>query len=225
MATLPIHLEVEAEAVGPVMIALRKMPGVIKMHLDLGEGPGSIAAPRGARTNPRAGILQLLTDRKGGPLSLQEILTETGLAKKQAYGTLHHLKKQGVLRSVEPGVYQFTDKAMAAAGLTLALPKPAKSHNKSHKKAKGNGHAAPIERASPGATTAALKAILADGPMRPREIASALAAHGISPRGASGVLHRGRLSGLIKKTGDVYALTAKAKRAEPVVAPPTAPEA
>jgi hypothetical protein len=36
MATLPIYLEVEDVAVGPVLLALRKMRGIIKMNLDLG---------------------------------------------------------------------------------------------------------------------------------------------------------------------------------------------
>ncbi|HEX3412844.1 MAG TPA: hypothetical protein VHT00_14085 [Stellaceae bacterium] len=219
MATLPIRLEVEAEAVGPVMIALSKMPGIIKMKLEIGEGPGPAAAPRaagGTGNGAREAILELFKERKGGPLSLEEISAVIGGGKSRSYGAVHYLKKLHVLRNVDKGVYQFTAKAMAAAGLTLALPAPAKKAKTAKPattKAKAKTKAKPYKagRVTRGIARAELLLLLTQQPSSRGEIDEVLGKAGVATGSTGGVLERARRDGLVKLNGTHYELTAKGR--------------
>jgi Mn-dependent DtxR family transcriptional regulator len=207
MATLPIYLEVEDVAVGPVLIALKKMPGIIKMNLDLGEGPklpSSSAYTKGANYEQMA--LQLFARHNGGPLSLQQLQSELGGAKPRTYGVLHALKKKGVVQQVDKGQYQVNPKAIEHQPAPRALPKPTKN----------NGHdisKTPTGRAKPGAGWQAISSLLTErGAMKAIDLRTALEPVGVSPKSLSGILDRSKRDGLLKKTSSgAYELTAKGK--------------
>lgn len=219
MPTLPINLEVEAEAVGPVMIALRKMPGIIKMHLDLGEGPAPAAKP--GNGNLKQTVLALFARLKGGPVHVDAIRQEIGGDKNRVYGVMSALKKEGVVQLAGKRTYQFTAKAMRSLHVEaepLALPKPP---------AKGNGHAKPKAKSSPtkrapqGAGPLALRQLLAErGPMTPKDVREALGEKGVGAKSMSGILDRSKRDGLIKKNekSGEYELTAKGRKLDEVTA-------
>ncbi|MBO4221931.1 hypothetical protein [Bradyrhizobium neotropicale] len=201
MATLPIYLEVEDVAVGPVLIALRKMPGIIKMNLDLGEGPklptSSQYSSKGNNYEQMA--LELFSRHNGGPLSADQVQSHLGGAKPRTYGVLHGLKKKGVLVTAGKGLYQVSSKAIEHQP-QRALPKPAIAKT-------------PTGRASPGEGWKAVSALLQRGAMKVIELKTALAPSGVSPKSLSGILDRSKRAGLIKKTaGGAYQLTAKGNK-------------
>ena len=207
MPTLPIHLEVEAEAVGPVLIALRKMPGIIKLHLDLGEGAAALPKPNGGMSIAEA-TMAFMVKHKGGPVHIQQIQHEIGGNKTRAYGVLHTLKKAGAVTGAGKGQWQLSPKAMAAAGLRLALPKP-----KAAKKAKVVKTA--TGRAAQGSGPATLIELLTKEAMTGGAIRVALQAKGLSAKSTSGILTRTRRDGLVKRRADgLYELTAKGSKVE-----------
>ena len=117
MPTLPIFLEVEDVAVGPVLIALKKMPGIIKMKLDLDVvetgKQASVRNPAGGRgPNGQELITALLMKHQGGPLHLDDIQRQTGLARTSIYGALTVLKSKKVTANAKgAGNWQLTDRA------------------------------------------------------------------------------------------------------------------
>lgn len=207
MATLPIYLEVEDVAVGPVLIVLRRMPGIIKMNLDLEKGaPTAPALPRGTKASNEQHAIAFLMKHNGGPLHVRAFMQELGGTKSRAYGALHQLKKKGVVKSLGAGNWELTEKAKRQLINGDASPKllPAPANGKSHKAA---------GRTRRGNARDIMLRTLAAEPKRPFEIAEQLDAGGASAKAISGVLDRARRDKLVKKVGDNYELTAAGKHA------------
>jgi hypothetical protein len=207
--TFPIMIEVEEIALGPVLRKLNDMPGIAKLHLDLGhggQGAGKKQLEHAAQRNgngdsQQAAIKALLS----GPKHIREISEAVGGAKTRAYGVMTQLRKQG-LAEAAPGkaMHQLTKKARAQLGGSEvpALPAPQVKHG-------------PKGRAAPGSGPIILRAALDAGPMSPHDLRAKLAEGGMSPKGVSGVLERGRKSGIVRKNGsDLYELTAKGHKIE-----------
>jgi hypothetical protein len=207
--TFPIMIEVEEIALGPVLRRLNDMPGIAKLHLDLGHGGQGAgkkqlehaAEKRGNNGDSQQAAIKVLLS---GPKHIREISEAVGGAKTRAYGVMTQLRKQG-LAEAGPGkaMHQLTKKAMAQLGGSVpALPAPQVKHG-------------PKGRAAPGSGPIILRAALDAGPMSPHDLRAKLAEGGMSPKGVSGVLERGRKSGIVKKNGsDLYELTAKGQKIE-----------
>jgi hypothetical protein len=227
MATLPIHLEVEDVAVGPVMLLLKRTPGIIKMMLDLGDDKPPQSSRIGGKTTEQV-VIEMFVKANGGPLSLADVQAQVGGAKSRSYGTLHALKKKGVVQgNGAKGHYQLTAKAMRMMvnNAPLALPAPAYTKKKKlngARSAHGTGGAGKTINATPtkdgrakqGAGPAALRELLAASPMTTGEIKAALDAKGVSSKSTSGIIDRAKRDKIIKKVGDKYELTAKGAKVD-----------
>ncbi|WP_155255205.1 hypothetical protein [Bradyrhizobium elkanii] len=201
-----------------MLIALKKMPGIIKLHLALlDEKPTPAARPGGMSTEQT--MVAMFADRNGGPISVDEVQAELGGARSKTYSALYALKKKGVLQQVGKGEYKLSAKAMQlmtgkaptnapAKPTTPALPKP-----RSHPPAKRNGHAVlkpNSGRAERGTGLTALRQVLSDsGPMKFAEIRAALG-ETVSSKSVRGIIDRARRDGFLKKrpSGE-FELTAK----------------
>jgi hypothetical protein len=213
--TFPIKLDVEEIALGTVLRKLSDMPGIIGLHLDLGhggQGPGrkqleqhAAAARNGNKgASAQQEVVKFLMD---GPKRISEISAMLGGAKPRAYGAITQLRKQGLAEAAAGhAMHQLTKKARAQLGVavTPALPAPTTTKVK-----KGPGG-----RATPGSGNVVLKAILTEGPKTPSEVRASAAVMGVSPKSITGVLDRAKKSGLIKKNGAGYELTAKGQKIE-----------
>jgi DNA-binding PadR family transcriptional regulator len=229
MATLPIHLEVEDVAVGPVMLLLKRTPGIIKMMLDLGDDkPPQKSARTGGKTTEQI-IIEMFVNANGGPLSLADVQAVVGGAKSRSYGALHALKKKGVIQgNGAKGHYQMTAKAMRMMEKNSPLALPAPAHTKKNKlngAAHSAGHGGAGKtinataktksgRAPQGSGPAALRELLTTSPMTPTEIRTALGEKGVSVKSTSGIIDRAKRDKLIKKVGDKYELTAKGAKVD-----------
>lgn len=209
--TFPILIDVEEIALGAVLRKLNDMPGIAKLHLDLGhggQGAGKKQLEQQAATRNGNGNAQQLAIKTlmGGPKHVGEIAEAVGGNKTRAYGALSVLRKQGL---TEPGpgkaTHQLTAKARAQLGGALkmgeaklpALPAPDVKRG-------------PAGRATPGSGPIVLRAALDAGPVGSSDLRRALAESGMSTKSISGILDRGKKRGLIKKNGaDLYELTAK----------------
>jgi hypothetical protein len=206
-------------AVGPVLVLLRRTPGVISIRLPFLEHKPT-PAPRTNGLNIEQTVVQLFAKHHGGPLVIDAIKEEIGGSKTRAYGAIHNLKKKGILVLIGKGEYKFSAKAMhmmqkgaspEATAAPLALPKP-------HSHAKGNGKTKIVKtasgRAKQGAGPAALRELLSEkGSMKPIDIKQALDSKGVSSKSVSGILDRGRRDGMIKKLASgEYELTARGKQ-------------
>ena len=208
--TFPIMLEVEELLLGPVLRKLNDMPGIAKLHLDLGHGgqgagakqlADKVAKVRNGGTAEQQ-VIKLLME---GPKHIREISRAVGGAKSRAYGAVHQLKKKGLSESgSEKGTHQLTAKAKAQLGGALALPAP-EGAQVAH---------GPAGRAKPGSGNIVLRAALDAGPLTPIDLRKRMAAQGMSPKSVSGVLARAKDGGLIRKNGTGYELTAKGQKIE-----------
>jgi hypothetical protein len=208
--TFPIMLEVEELLLGPVLRKLNDMPGIAKLHLDLGHGgqgagakqlADKVAKVRNGGTAEQA-VIKLLME---GPKHVRELSRAIGGAKSRAYGAVHQLKKKGLTEAgTEKGTHQLTAKARAQLGGALALPAP-EGAQVEH---------GPAGRAKPGSGNIVLRAALDGGPLAPFDLRKRMAAQGMSPKSISGVLERARRDALIKKNGTGYELTAKGQKIE-----------
>ncbi|UPK03087.1 helix-turn-helix domain-containing protein [Bradyrhizobium sp. 170] len=206
--TFPIMIEVEEIALGPVLRRLNDMPGIAKLHLQLGHGGQGAGhkqlAEKAAKVrngeSAEQTTMKLLLE---GPKHISEISRAVGGAKSRAYGAVHQLRKKGFSEAgTEKGTHQLTAKARAQLGAALpALPAPAVKHG-------------PSGRASPGSGNILLRAALDAGPVSPAALRSHMASKGMSPKSISGVLERAKRDALIKKNGRGYALTAKGQKIE-----------
>lgn len=208
--TIPFHIEVEEIATGSFMRKLHEMPGIVKMTCMLGhggEGDGRKelehhAAEKSNGPTAEQATLKLLMS---GPKHIREISAALGGGKSRAYGATYLLRKQGLAEAgAGKGMHQLTAKARSQFdGALPALPAPASvvTHG-------------PAGRAPRGSGNVVLKAILTEGPKSPAELRSSAAAHGISPKSITGVLDRAKKTGLIKKNGSGYELTAKGQKIE-----------
>jgi Mn-dependent DtxR family transcriptional regulator len=209
--TFPIMLEVEELLLGPVLRKLNEMPGIAKLHLDLGHGgqgagakqlADKVAKVRNGGTAEQQ-VLKLLLQR--GPMHIRAISQEVGGAKSRAYGAVHQLKKKGLTEAgKEKGTHQLTAKAKAQLGGALALPAP-EGAQVAH---------GPAGRAKPGSGNIVLRAALDGGPLAPVDLRKRMVAQGMSPKSVSGVLARAKDGGLIRKNGTGYELTAKGQKIE-----------
>jgi Mn-dependent DtxR family transcriptional regulator len=193
MATLPIHLEVEAESVGPVLIALRKMPGIIKMHLDVMAGTPA-PEPREKGRNKTEEVLALMVKHKGG-IRMADLMKIIGGPKTSLYTAVATLKKQHVVTSHSQGEYVLTAKA-----------KRELLGEVSDKVRKSNG------RAPQGAGRQQLLQALTTSPGPRGTVTKVLVANGVSEKTVSGLFDRAKRDNLIKKVGDNWELTAAGKK-------------
>jgi predicted transcriptional regulator len=211
--TFPILLEVEEIALGPVLRRLHDMPGIAKLHLDLGhggEGAGkkklehAAANQRNGNGHGQQAAIKLLLS---GPKHIREIMAAVGGNKSRAYGLMTQLRKQGLAEAAKGrAMHQLTKRAMqqlGAGAVPPALPAPAAAL-----------HRGPGGRASPGSGTVVLRAALDAGPLPSSDLRSQLATKGMSAKSVSGVLARAKKGGLIKKNGTGYELTAKGQKIE-----------
>jgi hypothetical protein len=210
--TFPVRLEVEEIALGTVLRKLNDMPGIAKLHLDLGhggEGAGkqqleSAAALQGTKITDLA--MRILAH--GQPMHVRQISSQLGGARTRTYSALTQLRKAGLVKNGgASGTHQLTAAAMAqVSGGGRALPAP--------KIKRG-----PAGRAAPGTGPALLQSALRGGPKPTAVIIEELAAHGMSAKGVHGVILRGQKAGFVKRTGKgQYALTAKGEKQEQVAA-------
>jgi DNA-binding PadR family transcriptional regulator len=201
-------LEVEEILLGPVLRKLNGMPGIAKLHLDLGHG-GQVGAKKAAKqvaaardANGGNNEQQLVKLLAHGPKPISEITSLLGGAKSRAYGVIHALKKKGIIEAgPDRGTHQLTERAMAQLGARPALPAPEVKHG-------------PAGRASPGSGNIVLRAVLDAGPLPAADVRKEMEAKGMSPKSASGVLDRARKGGIVKKNGNGYELTAKGMKIE-----------
>jgi hypothetical protein len=202
-------LEVEEILLGPVLRKLNGMPGIAKLHLDLGHG-GQVGAKKAAKQvaaareangdNNEQRLVKLLIH---GPKHIREISSLLGGAKSRTYGVIHALKKKGIVEvGAEKGTHQLTARAMAQLGARPALPAPAAIKH------------GPGGRASPGSGNIVLRAVLGAGPLPANELRKQLGERGMSPKSASGILDRARKGGIVKKNGNGYELTARGMKIE-----------
>lgn len=208
--TFPIMLEVEELLLGPVLRKLNDMPGIAKLHLDLGHGgqgagakqlADKVAKVRNGGTAEQQ-VIKLLME---GPKHVRELSRAIGGAKSRAYGAVHQLRKKGLAEAgADKGVHQLTAKARAQLGGALALPAP-EGAQVAH---------GPAGRAKPGSGNIVLRAALDGGPLAPVDLRKRMAAQGMSPKSVSGVLARAKDGGLIRKNGTGYELTAKGQKIE-----------
>jgi hypothetical protein len=230
MATLPIHLEVEDVAVGPVLIALRKMPGIIKLHLDLlGDAPSaSHREPKNERGSAKAGanaerIVALLMQNNGGPLKIGEIMRALGSTKSSAYTAMYTLKKKKVVQSPHAGEYELTDKAkreLLPDHAPKLLTGPKTNGAKPAKTKAAKLHKGPGGRPSPGSGWKMLRAALDGGALKRAELITKLAESGMSEKSVSGIMARADRDKLIKNAGEigVWELTPKGRSQQPAEA-------
>jgi predicted transcriptional regulator len=224
MATLPIYLDVEDVAFGPVLIALRKMPGIIRIRLDdddpkpgrqSGREPragGQISAQPAQRGANAEQIVALLMQNNGGPLQITEIMRAIGSTKSSAYTAMYTLKKKHVVQTPQPGQYELTDKAkrelLPNREAIKLLPKPREAA-----KAKTNGHkidTARAGRAAPGTGQKLLLQALSGGALKREALIKQLGESGMSEKSVTGVMTRARSAKLIKSLGaGSWELTAK----------------
>src|SRR5882672_6253552 len=107
--TFPIMIEVEELALGPVLRRLNEMPGIAKLHLDLGhggEGAGKKqleqAASNGSGNNEQVAVKCLMQ----GPKHIGEISAALGGGKSRAYSTMHVLKTKGIVAGEGAGIWR-----------------------------------------------------------------------------------------------------------------------
>jgi hypothetical protein len=208
--TFPVKIEVEEIALGTVLRRLNEMPGIAKLHLDLGHGGQGAgkkelehhaAAKRAANGDGQQAAIKLLLS---GPKHIREISEAVGGAKSRAYGLMTQLRKQGLAEAASgKAMHQLTKKAMTQlGGARPALPAPEVKRG-------------PAGRAAPGSGPIILRAALDAGPVSPTDLRKHLAGRGMSAKSISGVLDRGKKHGIIKKNGsDLYELTAKGQKIE-----------
>ncbi|MBR0753526.1 hypothetical protein JQ604_15160 [Bradyrhizobium jicamae] len=208
--TFPIMIEVEEIALGPVLRRLNEMPGIAKLHLDLGQGgqgagkkqlERQAAAHRASNGDGQQAAVKLLMS---GPKHINEIAHAVGGKKTRAYGIMTQLRKQGLAEPAQGrAMHQLTKKAREQLGGAMpALPAPDKVSR------------GPSGRAAPGSGNILLRKALDAGPVSPSDLRAHLAAKGMSAKSVAGVLDRAKKSGLIKKNGVGYALTAKGQKIE-----------
>ena len=208
--TFPIMLEVEEIALGTVLRKLNDMPGIAKLHLNLGhggEGAGKkklehhAAEKRNGNGNRQEAVVRFLMD---GPKHISEISAMVGGNKTRAYGIMTQLRKLR-LAEAAPGsaMHQLTAKARAQLGSAVpALPAPAVKHG-------------PGGRASPGSGNIVLRSALDAGPLSSSDLRAKLTAGGMSPKGISGILDRARKAGFVRRNGSkLYELTARGQKIE-----------
>lgn len=205
MATLPINLEVEDVAVGPVLIALRKMPGIIKMNLDLGDGPR--IEPKGPRVPITERIIAMLVEANGTAVTIGDILQATGALKTSLGGPLGKMRTEGIIKKVGRGTYILSPKAakdLIPSAMKM-LPKP-RSEAAAAKK--------PIKQvATPGRTAAGtsrelIMKRLIKGPMSASDLRAQLESEGMTAKSVGNALYKGKAEKVFALKDKLYSLTA-----------------
>jgi len=220
MAVVPIHVEVEDIAVGPVLIALRKMQGVIKFHVDLdGFGPSSSTPRLPGGPSVQETIIAILLQH-GEPITAAGIAEKTGLVKTSVYSGLNSLKTKGIVKLGADKAWQLTEKAARDMGAVKLLPKPrtdaaaangvVRSHHGTNGTNGMNGKKPKIIRAKQGAAWSALHSGLVNGPLKRENLITHMTQNGVKAKSASGILERAQRDKLAKTNGGgIWELTAK----------------
>ncbi|WP_172627144.1 helix-turn-helix domain-containing protein [Bradyrhizobium ivorense] len=214
-------IEVEEVALGPVLRRLNDMPGIAKLHLDLGQGAAARTEEKKALARPSGGsgrggsgetaLAKAVAVLMHGQKTVAELSAEIGGPKTRVYGAIHQLKGKGLVEMVDKGTYKLTDKALAElnaaqSGKPPSLPKP---------EAPASVAKTPSGRAKPGSGNIVLRAALDAGPVSPTDLRQHMAAKGMSEKSISGVLDRAKRDGLIKRNGsELYELTVKGQKLE-----------
>jgi hypothetical protein len=210
MATIGLKVKLEDTALGPVMILLRKTPGVIGWEIEMDS-----LAPPAPKLPGHKKMRDVALDQfgLGEPLTIDQMAAVLG-NKSRAHGALNHLSKFGLVRSVAPrGTWMLTAKGRHALGLPSQklLPSPAKKAAKAKPakavkaKAKTNGHAAPVGRGrgKPGETAGVLRSILTKhGALTRRAIGDKMVEAGLAKTVLSGAMDRARKSKMIRQRDD-----------------------
>jgi hypothetical protein len=199
MPTIPILVDVEDTALGPVMIALKRTPGVIGFRVNLDAfTPSAARLPAGVSVQDT--VLACIAARHPEAMRSREIAAATGLTKQNVASALNSLKgKKAILRAGDRLLWQLSPKAATEMGKTLAL-----THDKPPRK-----DGKPRARASREAVWQALHLAMKDGPTPTHKITEVFTTHGIS--GAiSGALARAREKKLVRNIAPgTWELTAK----------------
>jgi hypothetical protein len=207
-------IEVEEIALGQVLRKLNGMPGIARLHLDLGGPGGKRRKQTGSKTEddgPRSGerpgrgetLARTIALLMQGPKTLDEITAELGGDRQRAHNATYLLRKKKFITKVRK-TYKLTAKATAelrarGAAAPAALPSPS----------------APTGRMTPGRGPVMLRAALGKGPVARADLNARLAAHGVTPKSIPGVIDRGKRDRIIRKNGSqLYELTAKGKKIE-----------
>ena len=234
--TFPIRLEVEEIALGTVLRKLHDMPGIAKLHLDLGhggEGPGKKQLEKRAilscknhskKQNYEATVVKLLhagsEAQFGKSLRPSEATPQSRLQRddfaaqarplRERPATRHapaHQRRGVALEGQRPCQRQRRCEGSGQRCGALAPPAPQLKHG-------------PSGRPAPGSSSLVLSCCgpRFDGGQKKTPAGTACddtrAASGLSGKGVSGVLNRGKRDGIIKKVGDTYELTAKGQKIE-----------
>lgn len=227
MPIVSIKVDVQAEAVGPVMIALRRMPGVMNFHVDLDAFAPSAAALR-APGSPsiKDTVIAILLKSYPQPLKAAQIADQGGLQKTSVHSTLHgKLKEHGVVELSIGRTWRLSDKAAVEMGARKLLSAPeakakAKANGKTNGKANGKTNGADHgerTRQSGAVLWAHLHQFLKDGAKRRAEIIGAMAALGMKEKGVSSLLSRNQRSKLVKSDGGgTWELTPKGHAKTPI---------
>jgi hypothetical protein len=204
--TFPIMIEVEEIALGPVLRRLNEMPGIAKLHLDLGHGGAgkdrpeqgaSHAVAKASASSLDEAAVKLLA---GGPMHIRAISAGLGGARSRAYGVMTRLRVKGLAQPGDgPGMHQLTSKGVKSNGATNGATPPQVTHG-------------PKGRATPGSGNRALLAGIEAGAVTTSALRDYLASAGMSSKSIPGVIVRAKRDGLIKMGGDGYELTAKGQK-------------
>jgi hypothetical protein len=221
MATLPIYLEVEHRAVGPLLIGFRNNPDIVTVAIPLG-APHRVVVPRqhGARSKAQELIIASFIKANGRPLTLVDLRRETSLTRTSIYDSLKGLSHDNIVKRGEfRGTWQLSEKAKRekVGDAARISPSPTKSAARVNKKEIERG---PSGRVSRGIGRALLLQALAAGTNTRADLIKHLSERGISPKSAQVMLERTKRDKAITSNGrGAYALTARGQRIVAEVAP------
>jgi hypothetical protein len=218
MTLFPILLEIEEPLLGKVLLSLKSMPGVAKMHLDLdGAGkkkpsrvglpsdPRPKKLPRGGRPISRDVILAELMSGPKTSDDLRAVLVKHGFMESSMHPMVGDLKTKGIVESTAAGVYRLTQAALEKIGKSAPTQLPAPQTN----------GVTPGKRMSTGSGPVVIAKIIteAGGIATRRHLIEAGAKLGLTERIVSGNLSRMKNRKLLLLPEPAhYKLTAKAIR-------------
>ena len=114
----PMQIEVEELYVGKVWRLLDKMPGVAKMHIDMGGDKTKKEKANGAKmprkvfaTSGNDLVLDLLFSKPQGTGQIRESFISAGRSPASTSSILHELKHSGDIKHDDEGAWILTKKA------------------------------------------------------------------------------------------------------------------
>lgn len=213
MPTMSIKVEVQAEAVGPVMILLRKARGVVGFHVDL-----DAFAPSAALSRPAGSpmikdvVLAFLAKKHPEAVKAGAIASETQKHKPSVHAALNSLKSVGQAEQTIDKTWRLTETAAVEMGVTKLLAAPSSANGQA-----GNHDKPKITRRKTDVLWKHLYAVLKHGPMNRTDIAKAMStATGMTEKAASSLLARMQAAKLAKSDGNgTWELTSRGKAKTP----------